>query len=288
MNDPNTATRIGRGTGGREQVRLLVDGHVHLHAAHDEVAMMESSFQRLRSFAPGLPTLFLTECAGVSVFEKWRDGPARVGVRQTGEGESIVVDDRLLILAGRQVVTRERIEVLALATTSRIKDGLGLEETLDQVEQAGAVAVLPWGLGKWLGARGKRIEEVAASRSLLLGDNAGRPGFWPEPGIFKRHPVLPGTDPLRASGEERLVGGYGFLLDCEIELDRPADSIRHALLQLKAGGPPRIGRRIAFPYSVMRQFAHLMPGAGSQGRRTDEAGNPSLVVAKSQSDAPEA
>jgi hypothetical protein len=260
MTDFQTATRIGRGTGGREQVRLLVDGHVHLHSTHDEVVMMETSYQKIQNFGPGLPTLFLTECAGVSVFEKWRDGPARVGVRRTGDSESIVVNDRLLVLAGRQVVTRERIEVLALATTACFKDGQSLEETLDQVEQAGAVPVLPWGLGKWLGARGKRVKEVVASRRLLLGDNAGRPGFWPQPSIFKKHPVLPGTDPLKSPGEELLVGSYGFVLDCEIELDYPASSIRQALLQLKTGDPPRFGRRIAFPYSIVRQFAHLVPG----------------------------
>jgi hypothetical protein len=288
MSESETATRIGRGSGGREQVRLLVDGHVHVHPAHDEAALVASSYQKLRGFGAGLPTLFLTECAGVSVFEKWRDGSARVDVRRTGEGESIVVNDRLLVLAGRQVVTRERIEVLALATNSRIKDGMTLEETLDEVGQAGAVAVLPWGLGKWLGARGKRVEEVAAKRRLLLGDNAGRPGFWPEPGIFKKHPVLPGTDPLKAAGEELLAGGYGFRLDCELELDRPAESIRRALFELTPGGPPRLGKRISFPDSIMRQFAHLMPGASPHGSRQGRPAQPSAVAAESASDAPRA
>lgn len=288
MSNSETATRIGRGSGGRERVRLVADGHVHVHPAHDELALVENSYQKLRNLSPGLPTLFLTECAGVSVFEKWRDGLSRVGVRRTGEGESIVVDDRLLVLAGRQVVTCERIEVLALATNSRIKDGMTLEETLDEVEQSGAVAVLPWGLGKWLGARGKRVEDVAANRRLLLGDNAGRPFFWPEPGIFKKHPVLPGTDPLRAAGEARLVGGYGFCLDCEIELDRPAESIRRALLQIEAGSPRRIGGRIPFPGSIVRQFAHLMPGAGSKGSRHGRIAEAPPLAAESGSEAPHA
>ena len=64
----------------------------------------------------------------------------------------------VLVIAGRQIVSAERIEVLALGTRTQIPDGQPLAATIDAVRADGALAVLPWGFGKWWGARGRMVD----------------------------------------------------------------------------------------------------------------------------------
>ena len=62
----------------------------------------------------------------------------------------------LLAIAGRQVATRERLEVLALGTTRAFEAGRTFPDTLRSVLESDALAVVPWGFGKWWGRRGRR------------------------------------------------------------------------------------------------------------------------------------
>jgi hypothetical protein len=144
----------------------------------------------------------------------------------------------LAIIAGRQLVTRERLEVLALGTTAPLRDGETMEATLHAVQAVGAAAVLPWGVGKWLGARGAVIDRILAEprwRHVFLGDNGNRLRYGPDPERFAAarragRSVLPGSDPLPLPGEESRVGGYGFAVDVELDPLRPAAGLL-ALLQ---------------------------------------------------------
>jgi hypothetical protein len=145
---------------------------------------------------------------------------------------------RLAVIAGRQLVTRERLEVLALGTTAQLRDGDRMEATLDAVRAAGAAAVLPWGVGKWLGERGALIDRILAEpkwRDVCLGDNGNRLRYGPDPERFAvarraGRAVLPGSDPLPLPGEEARIGGYGFFVDVDLDSLRPAAALL-ALLQ---------------------------------------------------------
>ncbi|BCL61860.1 hypothetical protein DGMP_25530 [Desulfomarina profundi] len=73
-------------------------------------------------------------------------------VNKTMEEESLLLcheewpDVRLFVVAGRQIVTAERLEVLALGTTTEFDDGTPIIRTIELVHQEKGLAVLPWGL----------------------------------------------------------------------------------------------------------------------------------------------
>ena len=196
---------------------------------------------RLRTEGEVFGCLMLTEVAGADCFAALADGELSAGawqIRRTEEPVSLVAvrSGRLpvLVIAGRQIVSGERIEVLALGTRARIPDGEPLAATIDAVRAAGALAVLPWGSGKWWGKRGRRVDAYLARApqgKIFLGDNGGRPIGLPAPRQFARASrrgilVLPGSDPLRHAGEIERIGSYGLVLHLRLDLDRPAAALR--------------------------------------------------------------
>jgi len=156
----------------------------------------------------------------------------------------------LLIVAGRQIVSRERLEVLALGTCQRFEEGQSTETLIRKVSREGAIPVLPWGVGKWLGRRGRLVEELIEDPTLppfFLGDSANRPAFWPRPSQFRRAEErgiknLPGSDPLPFPSEARRVGRSGVVLDGSLDLRHPAQDLKRKLLDPSTSLQP-FGRR---------------------------------------------
>lgn len=228
---------------------VLVDAHVHVHAHTDVDAMLDAAVANFAGVARRLQAtawqgvLMLCEVAGVDWFESaLRDGGARAWRLQANAGEAgslrASAGSRMLhIIAGRQVVTSEGIEVLALATPGHIPDGMDLPTTLAAAHAAGALVVLPWGAGKWLGRRGTLVAaalDEAPQWPLYAGDNSGRPFFWPAPAIFRRlrkrgRPLLSGSDPLPLPRQEQRVGGSGFSLPGPLRDDAPARALKERL-----------------------------------------------------------
>ena len=64
-------------------------------------------------------------------------------------------DRELLVVAGRQVVTLENLEILVLGTNRKLQDGLSIEKTMKLARTEGLIHVIPWGAGKWLFKRGR-------------------------------------------------------------------------------------------------------------------------------------
>ena len=68
----------------------------------------------------------------------------------------------------------------------------------------------------------------------MLGDNSGRPVFWPKPfhfSIAERRSigVLPGSDPLPFARECERVGSFGAVARAPFDPDRPAARLKHLL-----------------------------------------------------------
>jgi len=260
---PQSSAERGPETGpSRAEGFVLTDAHVHVHGCFDSGVFLDAALGNFQRGAGALGLggslafcLLLTEMKGVSFFQRFRDGGAAGGwggwtFEPTAEPESLTArrrgtDDRLVLIAGRQIATREGLEVLALCTAEEVPDGLSLGETLDRVRAAGALPVLPWGFGKWWLSRGERvarqIRELPADAELYLGDNAGRPaGALPsrllraaeERGI----PVLPGSDPLPLETHADRAGSYGFLLSGKLDPDRPAQSLARRVRRVRAAG----------------------------------------------------
>lgn len=244
-----------------------VDAHVHVYGCFDPGRFLDAAAASFRRHVPGREAegtagvLLLTEAAGVDFFATLRSGAGAVGlggwrVRPTGDPAAVEVardGERLIVCAGRQIATRERLEVLALLTDASFDDGGELRETMARVRDAGGVPVIPWGFGKWLGRRAEILAGAmeawrARGERVLLGDNGNRlrRGGGPAPFEEVRREgglVVPGSDPLPFRSHERRGGTYGFIGPVDLDPDRPASSLRDYLRS--ADGPLEVfGRRV--------------------------------------------
>jgi hypothetical protein len=244
---------------------VLVDAHVHVHPGFARDAFFDAALRSFRRSAAELGhqgdflgCLLLAEMKGARWFRRARQGEEGEGTwsfDRTGEAESLVVrrvsGESLLVVAGRQVATREGLEVLALAQDVTVPDGLPFGETLQRVRAGGALPVVPWGFGKWWGRRGALVAGALARRGsafLALGDNAGRPATGSEPPLFRAArdqgvTVLPGSDPLPLPWHAGRAGSYGFLLGASLGAETPAADLRQRIREM-VESPRFFGRRV--------------------------------------------
>jgi len=171
---------------------------------------------------------------------------------------------RILVVAGGQLVTAERLELLALATAAELPERLDLEASIAAVKDDGAVPVLSWAPGKWTFQRGQAVAAVIESadpHQLLVGDTTLRAGG-AEPRLMTRArhlglKVVAGSDPLPIGGEEPILGTYGITWRGEVEMDRPVDSLRRMLLD--PGVPVTVvGERTSWPGVFSRLARHTL------------------------------
>ena len=254
----------------------LVDGHVHLHDCFEAPDFFDAAAANLAAAArrlglPGEPAgcLLLVESQGVDRFARLADGTVATGawrVSPTEEPVSLLAHRPgalpIVLVAGRQIVSRERLEVLAVGTRATFADRRPLDEALAGVMAADAVAVVPWGVGKWQGARGRLIAELLErdrGRPLFVGDNGGRLGLAPRPKLFARAqrrcvPVLAGSDPLPSPGQITKVGGYGFVAEVNLDAKAPFATLKGYLEGLEAS-PRTFGRLESLAGFVRSQVA---------------------------------
>ncbi|WP_136805727.1 hypothetical protein [Desulfosediminicola flagellatus] len=236
---------------------LAVDSHVHLYNWVNLVPMLDealSSFkkavQEKKEGQPFYGVLVLTEPRDRDTFPKLRaqlqtEQSCRLSsdwtLEKTGESVSLAAvhanGATLFLISGQQVITRESLEVLSIATEQSIPDKMSLEETISRIRDIDGYPVLPWAVGKWLFARGKHITRLIKAnhgKPLALGDNGGRPTFWSSVSHFDAAklydlPILNGTDPLPAKSTKRMAGSYGTIICYAFDTTRPAASLLAAL-----------------------------------------------------------
>lgn len=235
----------------------LLDAHVHIHECFELPAFLQHARANFRAQAARSGherafdgVLMLTESAGCDRFADLQRGakssPGHLDgwtVSATDELISLRLADAggesLFVVRGRQVVTSERLEVLALGMADSVRDGLPIQDVIERVQRAGAICVLPWGFGKWTGRRGKIIRQLIGEdlgSNLFLGDNAGRLGLWSRPREFgtadrRGISILPGTDPLPWPEQIASVAAFGGILDCRVDEKRPFDSLHRYLVE---------------------------------------------------------
>ena len=260
---------------------LYVDTHVHIYRAFDPARLLDAAVRNVRGHGrePGaMPVLMLTECRADHVFARWRDigqlGAWRFVAPEPTPGERNPVlfgfhEDEtrpsLALVAGRQIITKQRIEVLALGTDETLPDGHDLDETIADVRGRGALPVVPYGFGKWTGTRGAAVSRLIEAQSrqgeakLVLGDNGGRPTFGPRPPHFDqaaahRVTILPGTDPLPLRSCQRQAGRFGVRIEGPLPT---ASFVTELLAKLADLGPvpPRFGDHVSLLRAVYQQVA---------------------------------
>lgn len=254
---------------------LLVDGHVHFHSCFEVRDFLEAAASNFASAraevgrARAVGCLMFTESSWRHDFRAFSEGlitraAPEWTVTETGEDCSLLArrDDgeQLVLVAGRQLVTAERLEVLALGTRQEYPDGLPASEAASAVASGEAVAVLPWGFGKWTGRRGRIVRDMLtspAAERLFVGDNGGRPAL-ATPALFslatrRGIPILPGSDPLPLPAEVGKPGRFGFVLEGDVDMRQPTRDIKR-LLRTRVQ-PRRYGRPERLVTFVRRQIA---------------------------------
>ena len=274
---------------------IIVDTHVHIYPCYDYAAAIRSAVANLSRLAgegsDALKAVMLTERSDCSFWKNLSErGPVELGsgfaVEKVEDGGSIFIrhiptNEDLLVFPGRQIVTSEKVEVLSVLSGTVVPDGLPVRETLARVVDAGALAVLCWGFGKWTGIRGHLVRKVIedfSSRCVFTGDTPLRCRPIPEPDIFRigrarGHMTLAGSDPLPVAGEESMIGTYGVIVRETIGSDCPAAGLRMALLK-QGCDMVTAGTRGPFHRSLYRYLRNELNGrlrVCLGGKRLDHA-----------------
>jgi hypothetical protein len=256
---------------------VIADTHVHLYPVYDTAAALHTLRRRLAALAPdAVPVGFLTASAGHDAFAALTENAglaARVNAEPAGSGtvlRSLSLDplpstrSPLVLLPGRQVVTGERIEILALTLEGPVADGRPAEATVAEILERGGVPVVSWAPGKWFFRRGRVVRalfERFRPGELLLGDTSLRPVGWGEPRLMRSarargFGVVAGSDPLPGAGEERRLGSYATRLEGAWDAACPVASARRLL---RACGPRACaaGRRGGPLTTALRLARHM-------------------------------
>ena len=269
-------------------MKLLIDSHVHVYPNYDLARFFHRAWLNLSSGAVDLlngsqtiPVLMLTERHDCSFFRDLIGGrfelPNGLEIRSCG-ANSVQIGGaggmELVIIAGRQIVSAERIEVLALLADLALKDGQPIDELIPEISRLGAFPVLPWSPGKWFSSRGQKIEQILLAYKpgqIGFSDSALRPAGWPLPRLLqmaglKSFVVIAGSDPLPLSGEEERAGSYFTAADApSLTVESGAQQIEDAVrtILMDPQSPGRLiscGRRLT-PLALLTRLFRLKSAA---------------------------
>ena len=237
---------------------ILTDTHVHVHDCFDMELLLNSSYVNFRKYAESFNAenfegiLCLTENFTVNYFDNLKQNAINgenypgLQIHLTDESNSLSISNAnnnvLYLIAGRQIVTKERLEVLGIGVNNSIMDGKPLEETVELVNYNKGLPVIPWGVGKWTGERKKIISNLISKykgKLLFIGDNGNRPFFWGKSSVFLQAEKLnihnlPGTDPLPFKTENKRAGSHGFILEGKLDSRKPFESLKEKILSSNA------------------------------------------------------
>ncbi len=222
--------------GAATEVSLALDTHVHFYPQFDVATALDAAWSNLQRVIDahhlenGLPALLWTRFAReIDVRQRLLDADSACGGWHAEMGS----DDapgflvrhpsgrRIFIFTGMQLISAEGLEVLIAGCHETSAERLPVEDIIQHYSRRHLV-ILPWGVGKWFGRRGRLVEKLLEGPlqgRFVLGDNSARPAFWAPIRAFVRAErnhhtrVCPGTDPLPIAGQEKRIGCSGIVLD---------------------------------------------------------------------------
>ena len=286
-------------TSPRSSSGFVADGHAHIYPAFDLRRWFDAGLAVARNHGCPL-VLFLTESSGCHYFaalrERWGAPVARPSatlppisdhlwhrfrVTPTAEDCSLAVSETeaseplLFMVAGRQYVSRDKLEVLALGLSpaselTHLEDGSESAQTLiERLLEEDVVVVLPWGFGKWTGRRRREVACLVSRPALrshpffFVGDIAARCWPWRSPAsVTTGVRVIAGSDILPLPGAESGLARYGFRLSGPLDAARPLATVRASL---RRNDPIElVGKRQGLAIALWQQIRYRL--------RTESAG----------------
>ncbi|NQT25501.1 hypothetical protein HQ585_09100 [candidate division KSB1 bacterium] len=241
---------------------LLIDAHVHLYPNYNlnlafriGVENLVEAYQKTDHDLPSNSTIvwLLTERNDCRLFDEITETPnlftqSNRQVRMGKEPGALLIQQEklpdLYILAGRQLVSTDGLEVLALTGWKKCPDRkYPAIDLIKQVNECGAIPVLNWAPGKWFLKRGKIVRDLIGTSKkpfpFVIGDTPLRHSLWSQPkqmkqAIRKEIKMLAGSDPLPFKGEESMIGTYGNAVQGVFDPDKPVTSVRNILKDSKS------------------------------------------------------
>lgn len=227
-----------------------VDGHVHFHPCFTLPNFLHSAIANFSSMANAPAALPQSPCGVLLLTQIGERDPLQPMLEQASlyrEWTTQQLDDEavlfsrqgvpsVIIIAGRQIVTAEGLELLSLCTRSPQASHHSLQDSVEASVTAGGIPVLPWGFGKWWFSRGRIVRGFLASHAhsnVLIGDNGGRMRVMHGEVIknqqIRGSQILAGSDPLPLPNHVTRVASFGTLLPGKIDLSAPTAWIRQTL-----------------------------------------------------------
>ncbi len=234
---------------------LAVDGHVHLYANFDLTEAVTSGRENLLTAAAKkidnrekiITVWLMVERSDTSFFDKIKSSPEKYNqddIRFVKGADDLTIQVEkdgqpiLYIFAGRQLVTKENLEVLSLISDLNVADKTEpIGEVIKMIQQDGGIPTLNWAPGKWFFQRGEVIKtqiERNLPDAFFIGETTLRHTLWRKPVLIKKAEqkgfrVIAGSDPLPFKGEEKAIGSFGFVIEGNFDEKKPAESIRKIL-----------------------------------------------------------
>ncbi|MBW2328241.1 MAG: hypothetical protein JRF04_01215 [Deltaproteobacteria bacterium] len=240
------------------KMSIFIDGHVHIHPAFDLDQMLDAAWDNFFQAAKRLLgdalscsfVLLLAEGGKNDLFstlvaragERNSSGKSNWEFRLTEEANSVLAiqgEKTIVLIAGRQLISRENIELLSLFCPHVFDDNTySLGELAERVVDEGGLPLLTWGVGKWFGRRGRVVQDFLAHPpvpAFLVGDNGNRPRFWPYPSLLDQAEKqgilsLAGSDPLPLAAHALRAGSCGgWIKDVDLDSKKPANGLKEIL-----------------------------------------------------------
>jgi len=186
---------------------IVVDAHVHLRNNYKIHRFIESliknfedGFKYFENLKSGVGVLFVVDGSNEDGFEKLsryfqsrskKNEQYRLQRQETTDQSIVLLVDEqftIIIIAGSQIVAKEKIEILSVGTPLPSLAGKEIKSTITKITEKGALPILPWGVGKWVGKRGRILEDLIKQPNLprfFISDSGNRPKFWPKSSLFR-------------------------------------------------------------------------------------------------------
>lgn len=258
---------------------IIVDAHVHFYPCYDTRLALANLLKNLSHLdGNAYKAAFLAERHDRQFFNFFKENSQKLNedgikIEQTGETNSLKIamdgSNPLYLFAGRQVVTAERIEILALTINIDMPDGRKADKVVEHILDKGGIPVISWAPGKWLFKRKRIVKQLIERFSpgeILIGDTTLRPLIWKEPYLMRLAKkrgfgLVAGSDPLPFAGEEKYMGSYGFFTEGNISADKPVSSVR-SILRSSGSSFKRVGKRNQTIEAIKRLVGNIKAKRG--------------------------